>query len=750
MDRSEIQKVAWKILEYLGRNPDAMDTEKGIAQWWVRDDLKRVRAALALLVDREILQVRTLNGYPYYFLGKRQVEKRLPIPLGPIRGLILALVLGLGYLIAPAPAWAAALNWVGGTSSDLGTAANWNPAQAPTAADSCMIDSFTTFQPVVTSNVICGSLSLGTGGTVVTLTFSGSQNLTISGNVTIGANGRVAPSGVPTGVFTTGGNWLDDPLTTNFTSPNLHLRYVFNSASQTISTNESFYDVQTSGTLALSSDLTIANTLTIPNVGTLTHGAHTITLNGTGFSVAGAYVHDCSSLLVINGSIGMGGGDHYPNVTINAGGVLNGAGGAYIDCDMTLQAGGTFQILAPIYVGGDWINNGGTFVCGNGTVNMIGAGARIRGTAASTWFHNLTVGDGPGDSTTAETDIQVTTDLVVTAGSTFTLQASRNIQVTRNTTVNGTLNLSGTSTWTQTGGNNTGITVAAGGLLSAQGTDAANRVTFTSSGGTLYDLVINGGIAFSYANVYYTHSAAATAGLTINSPPVATVSLDYIAFNFTEKVNNNSVMLRWNSAQTVYANGVTFDSPSFLQADSDVNVDARSGAINFTNYGGNYAGEALDLDNGGFANWLFNVTKQVWEENGSAPLASPVSAPVGSTLVFLVYVKNPTATTVTDIRINDNLDEAGFAYVAGSLRRTNNLTPPSNTASDLAIFTATGNVSSQGLLDGVDADVASAMDTGGPAGPDRITVGAATGQANAPLDIAANSTFALRFKVRVR
>ena len=65
----------------------------------------------------------------------------------------------------------------------------------------------------------------------------------------------------------------------------------------------------------------------------------------------------------------------------------------------------------------------------------------------------------------------------------------------------------------------------------------------------------------------------------------------------------------WDSNKAITATGNTFDSASYLLADGDVNVEATQGTITFTGFGGNYAGEAIDFDNGGVADWIpFGVT----------------------------------------------------------------------------------------------------------------------------------------------
>ena len=67
--------IADKILKYLDRNPGAMDTEKGIAEWWIGEDEQQVRSALALLAARKIVQIRVLNGEAYYLLNDRRPDR---------------------------------------------------------------------------------------------------------------------------------------------------------------------------------------------------------------------------------------------------------------------------------------------------------------------------------------------------------------------------------------------------------------------------------------------------------------------------------------------------------------------------------------------------------------------------------------------------------------------------------------------------------------------------------------------------
>lgn len=156
------------------------------------------------------------------------------------------------------------------------------------------------------------------------------------------------------------------------------------------------------------------------------------------------------------------------------------------------------------------------------------------------------------------------------------------------------------------------------------------------------------------------------------------------------------------------------------------------------------------------------LVKQVWLVGGSAPLAltngSPTSTvvPSGQTIVFLIYIKNNTASAMTDVRFSDLLDisAAGFDYIASSLVRTDAASPPADTASDLTIFNATAPGTGTALTDAVDTDVGSICDSTAGACPgttlDRVTIGNTTGltpdQANGTLSVSANTTFAVRFR----
>ncbi len=162
-----------------------------------------------------------------------------------------------------------------------------------------------------------------------------------------------------------------------------------------------------------------------------------------------------------------------------------------------------------------------------------------------------------------------------------------------------------------------------------------------------------------------------------------------------------------------------------------------------------------ELDNGtlaggdgtGGAQFTINVVDRalVKEARDLAGQLLPGGAGVaaGQIVYFVLVVDNPTDAPAEDILITDALDETSFTYLPGSLEFA---VVPSGTSGN-----ALWNAAWTGLTDAVGApdDMASAVDTGGGTGADRIAVGAVAGQTNLPAQTPAGSTYAVRFRARV-
>ena len=152
--------------------------------------------------------------------------------------------------------------------------------------------------------------------------------------------------------------------------------------------------------------------------------------------------------------------------------------------------------------------------------------------------------------------------------------------------------------------------------------------------------------------------------------------------------------------------------------------------------------------------------KQVWDSAGSNCLASipadatcnssatSITVPAGTSLKFLIYVKNTSDVSLSDVRVQDLLDDSatGFTYTAGSIRRTpNDGTAPADTAANATILAAATTVQTDAV--GGPDDFASITDSNANARLDKLTVSAVTGQANQSLSFLAHKTFAILFTV---
>lgn len=130
--------------------------------------------------------------------------------------------------------------------------------------------------------------------------------------------------------------------------------------------------------------------------------------------------------------------------------------------------------------------------------------------------------------------------------------------------------------------------------------------------------------------------------------------------------------------------------------------------------------------------------------NGSA---TSVTVPANTTLRFLIYVKNTTDVALSDVRMQDLLDDTatGFSYVANSIRRTpNDGTAPADTATNATILAATATVQTDAV--GAPDDFVSITDSNAGNGLDKLTVGAVVGQVNTSLSFQARKTFAVLFQ----
>lgn len=118
--------------------------------------------------------------------------------------------------------------------------------------------------------------------------------------------------------------------------------------------------------------------------------------------------------------------------------------------------------------------------------------------------------------------------------------------------------------------------------------------------------------------------------------------------------------------------------------------------------------------------------------------ATSVIVPAGTTLKFLIYVKNTTDLAIADLRFRDYLDDTNFVYTAASIKRVPSGSEPADTAAVSAIYTSAngGTAQTDAVSNADDAGINTA------AAPDDLTVGAAS---NATVSVPAHKTFAVLF-----
>jgi len=170
-------------------------------------------------------------------------------------------------------------------------------------------------------------------------------------------------------------------------------------------------------------------------------------------------------------------------------------------------------------------------------------------------------------------------------------------------------------------------------------------------------------------------------------------------------------------------------------------VNAALGGI-----GGINNGTLLGGDGTGDARVTLNATglALVKQARDLAGTLLPDNATVvpGQVLYFVLLVENGSDAPATDIQLTDQLDEAEFSYVVNSLATV-------EVDNSLDFWSAGVWVAQPDDISGAADDYASALDSGGLPGRDRITVGAVPGQANQPLSIPGKRIRALRFQVTV-
>ncbi|MFI5252756.1 MAG: hypothetical protein ACHQQQ_10035, partial [Bacteroidota bacterium] len=249
----------------------------------------------------------------------------------------------------------------------------------------------------------------------------------------------------------------------------------------------------------------ICNAITVTNLNTWTPGTGTIQFNATNTLDPNLTTF---SNLIINGGIS----------TLSSAISLTG--------NLTIASGATLTVSASNFalnVGGDWLNNGGTFTAGTGTVTFNGAAQDTIGGSGTTAFSTLVISNSVGvrltqniteavalNITTGNFDVQTFTanratsgigPLTVGAGATLTIGGASNMPgsfTTHTFNATSTINYDGASQTVSSETYAGNLTLSGSGTVTLQSGTTSIGGNFTTSGTvtttTVAALAITGGL----------------------------------------------------------------------------------------------------------------------------------------------------------------------------------------------------------------------------------------------------------------
>src|SRR6266571_2773736 len=179
-------------------------------------------------------------------------------------------------VLVQSAAYSQTTSWRGTASSDWSVGANWTAGVPTSALDAIIGDlNFTgANQPSITAKSFCKSLTIGTGAKVSTLTVN--HALSVSGNVTIGANGTIDHSTAQ--AISLRGNWNNSGT---YVANQNRATVTFSGTTQTLSGTTTFRRllINAGSTTTLNTNISIGNQIKV--AGTLDPG------NSPTFAVSG-------------------------------------------------------------------------------------------------------------------------------------------------------------------------------------------------------------------------------------------------------------------------------------------------------------------------------------------------------------------------------------------------------------------------------------------------------------------------------
>ena len=171
-------------------------------------------------------------------------------------------------------------------------------------------------------------------------------------------------------------------------------------------------------------------------------------------------------------------------------------------------------------------------------------------------------------------------------------------------------------------------------------------------------------------------------------------------------------------------------------------VNSATGGINGINNGTLIGGDGTGTAQIDINSVQLALAKEARDLAGNV-LAPGANVSPSQEIYFVLYVDNITDFLAYRFTIEDAIDETQFTYIPNSLEMTT-VVSGANAALRWA-----GNWAPLTDAVGGPDDEASVVDTGGPPGADNVAIGEVAGQVNAPLQIPAQTQWAIRFRVTV-
>lgn len=231
--------------------------------------------------------------------------------------------------------------------------------------------------PTFVTSTVFYNLNTATGGTKTLL-----GSTTVSNVLTVGPSSTFA-----TGAFTLTLSGTGTPLVDNGTfTATAGGTVIYSGATANIAA-ESYANLQTStaGVKTLAGNTTVATVLTVNSPSTLSTGANTLTLTGTGTPLVdnGTFTASSGSTVIYSGATATVAGETYANLQVSTAGAKTLGANTTVSEVLTINTGSTIALstftLTLSGTGTPLVNSGGTFTASTGTVNYTGATATIAG-----------------------------------------------------------------------------------------------------------------------------------------------------------------------------------------------------------------------------------------------------------------------------------------------------------------------------------------------------------------------------------